>query len=96
MFDQVSGFHITDLANVRGAGIPEGEKIRRIEAASDRDLALLRDECLTQGSEDTRKLVEREQGKRLTKQIPEWRMWSTWVGIAGLVIAILSWLFPRS
>ena len=86
---------ITDFASVKGARYSEGEKVRRIEDAKPRELEDLRDACLDEGSDDTRRLVEREQIKRLKAQLPEWKTAGFWFGLAGILLAVLVWLFPR-
>lgn len=96
IFDDSMTCDITQYADVRGLKYSDGERRRRIDKASDHELLLLKEACWTQGSTDTLALVEKEQSKRLKKQIPEWKMISTWIGVAGVILAILSWLFPRT
>lgn len=96
IFDDSMTCDITRYVDVRGLKYSEGDLRRRIAKASDHELLRLKDACWVQGTTSTLALVEKEQSKRLKKQIPEWRMISTWIGVTGVILAILAWLFPRT
>lgn len=88
IFEDAMSCPITDFASVKGARYSEGEKVLRFKRAKPRELEDLHDACLVEGSNDTRKLVEQEQARRLKKLLPAWKTAGFWFGLVGAITGV--------